>query len=449
MTRHPATLLLLLSLGAAVSCSKQNGGESKSGGSSEKGGGSAKSGSSKGGSAKSGSSAGKKGGQASSGQESGSTQQSSDEKGGPQAADTVNISAEDQQRAGIHVDAVETRSMPRTLSVSGQVQMDEAHTSHVGALADGLITAVNVLEGAVVHRGQTLATLHSHTIHETVGALVQAYAAANRQGSALTFAQQARDRYTHLYTIQAASLEESQRSDQEVQQAKNMLADAQANVRMETEHLSELLQVPPSSITPANLYDRELVPVRSPANGTVIHRNVTVGQVVTTGFESFTVSNLSSVWVYAAVNEHDLSLVHTGASAQVTTEGYRDTVFPGRVTMLGSTLDQTTRTVPVRIAIPNPGTRLRPGMFVSAQIAEPETRTSVFIPEDAMQDINGLQVVFVTADGATFRAQAITVGTRDRGRAEILQGLKPGDHIVTNGAFMVKAEMLKGTMGEG
>ncbi len=456
--RHPISFVLLLCVGA-FGCSKSDSSSSPKGGQgssgSAKGGSSssAKNGSSTNGSGKGGS--GKQGAQNSGGQDSGGQNSSGQEtgaqqdQGGPQATDVVKISAPDQQRAGIHIDQVETRSMPRTLSVTGQVQMDETHTSHVGVLADGPIIAVNAVEGAVVHRGQTLATLHSHTIHETVGALVQAYAAANRQGSALAFAQQARDRYTHLYSIQAASLEESQRSEQEVQQAKNMLADAQANVRMETEHLSELLQVPPSSLTPSNLYDRELVPVRAPANGTVVHRNVTVGQVVNTGFESFTVSNLSTVWISAAVSEHDLSLVRTGATAQVTTEGYRDQVFPGRVILLGAVLDQTTRTIPVRIAVPNPGTRLRPGMFVTAQIAEPQTRVAVFIPEDAMQDINGVQVVFVTEDGASFRAQAIKVGTRDRGRAEVLDGLKPGDHIVTGGAFMVKAEMLKGTMGEG
>ncbi len=370
-------------------------------------------------------------------------------KGGAQANDVVRISAEDQQRAGIQVASVFVQQVPRVLSVAGQVQMDEQHTSHVGAIADGRITAVNVLPGAQVRRGQVLGDLHSHTVHETVGALIQAYAAVDRQRGAVVFAKQAQDRYHHLYSIQAASLEESQRSDQELLQAQKMLVDAEANVHMEREHLSELLQVSPETLTPNNLYDKELIPIRSPIDGVVIARNVTVGQVVDIGFDAFVVSNLSTVWITAAVNEQDVALVRRNAPAQVTLQGYQDRVFRGRVAMIGDVLDPQTRTVPVRVVVPNPGTVLRPGMFASAQIAEPQTRVAIFVPQDALQDINGMKVVFVTRDGTTFKAATVNVGTRSMGKAEIVDGLGPNDHIVVNGAFMVKSEMLKGTMGEG
>lgn len=366
-----------------------------------------------------------------------------------QSADTVKIETQDQQKAGILLAMVETRTMPRYLSVAGQVTMDEQHTSHIGAVADGRVESVSVLPGAIVHRGQTLAHIHSHSVHETVGALVQAFAASDRQRGALTFATQARDRYNHLYSIQAASLEEAQHAEQMVQQSTQDLKNAQANVRMEREHLSELLSVSPESLTPNNLYDRELVPVRSPIEGVVTARQITVGQVVSLGMETFTVSNLASVWVTASVNEKDLSLIHNGAAVNVVSQSFAETVFPGRVSMVGSTVDEQTRTIPVRIDVPNPERKLRPGLFATAQITEPQSRNAVFVPEDALQDINGNQVVFVSADGTSFRSQVVKVGTRSLGRAEIVNGLKPGDHVVTRGAFMVKGELLKGTMGDG
>ena len=386
-----------------------------------------------------------------SGASASSTQDQPDKsaKGGAQANDVVRIPLQDQQRAGIQTAYVLVQRTPRTLSVAGQVAMDEQHTSHLGTIADGRITAVNVLSGASVRRGQVLGSLHSHMVHETVGALVQAYAEADRQRGAVSFAKQAQSRYHHLYSIQAASLEESQRSDQEVLQAQKMLADAEANVHMEREHLSELLQVSPESLNPGNLYDRELIPIRSPIDGVVIARNISVGQVVDTGFVAFDISNLSTIWVTAAVNQQDLALVHQGAAADVVTTGYPDQVFHGRVAMIGDTLDPETRTIPVRVVVPNPATKLRPGMFASAHIAEPATRDAVFVPEDALQNINGMPVVFVTTDGTTFQARTVTVGTRSMGKAEIVEGLKPGDRIVVNGAFMVKSEMLKGTMGDG
>ena len=162
-----------------------------------------------------------------------------------------------------------------------------------------------------------------------------------------------------------------------------MLVDAEANVHMEREHLSELLQVSPESLNAGNLYDRELIPIRSPIDGVVIARNISVGQVVDTGFVAFDISNLSTIWVTAAVNQQDLSSIHQGAVADVVTAGFPDQVFHGRVAMIGDTLDPETRTVPVRVVVPNPGTKLRPGMFASAHIAKPATREAVFVPEDA------------------------------------------------------------------
>ncbi len=398
-----------------------------------------------------GSKAGGKGGDKNGSGASGSTAGEADKtgKGGAQSNDLVKISQEDQQRAGIEVQPVDAQQVARILSVAGQIEMDEQHTTHLGTIADGRIMSVNVSPGMAVHRGQVLGNLHSHMVHETVGALVQAFAAVDRQRGGVVFATQARDRYHHLYSIQAASLEESQRSEQQVLEAKQMLVDAEANVRMEREHLSELLQVPPSSLTPNNLYDKELIPIRSPIDGVVIARNITVGQVVPTGFEAFVISNLSTVWVMAAVNQQDLSLIHTGVNAEVLTQGYPGQTFRGRVGMVGDTLDLQTRTIPVRLVVPNAGMRLRPGMFASAHIAEPSTRRALFVPEDALQDINGLKVVLVTSDGVTFQAKTVNVGTTSMGKSEIIDGLSPGDHIVVKGAFMVKSEMLKNTMGDG
>ena len=365
------------------------------------------------------------------------------------SADTVKIQAADQQKAGIAIAPVETATVPQLLTLNGQVVPNDQRTSHVGVLADGRITTLNVLAGAVVHRGQTIGEVHSHAVHETVGALTQAFAAADRARGAVTFATQARDRYAKLYGIQAASLEEKQKSEQDLLQARQSLADGEANVHMEREHLSELLQVPPASLTPTNLYNRELVPIRSPIDGVVLSRSLSVGSVVNTGTEAYLISDLSTVWVTASANEKDISLLHNGAAADVTTQGFPDVAFTGRVGQIGNELDPQTRTVPVRIVLPNPGQRLRPGMFAAAHIAGSAARTAVFIPEDALQNINGNQVVFLTTDGVTFHPQVVQLGTHSKGRAEIVQGLKPGDRIVVKGAFMVKGELLKGTVGDG
>ena len=378
-------------------------------------------------------------------------------------ADVVKISREDQSRAGIQVSAVTVRAMPQVLSTAAQVAMDEKHTQHIGTLADGRIESVFVLPGDPVRRGQTLATLHSHVVHETVAALTQAFAAVNRQQSAVTYATQARDRYAKLYSIQAASLEEKQRSEQELAQAQKDLIDAQANVHAEREHLAELLQVSPDSLRPGTLLNRELIPVRAVADGTVITRSITPGQVVSTGDEAFVTSDLSTVWVNAAVNEKDVPLIHIGQAAVVTVLSNQGTPVKstatqaddsarslrGRVSMIGDLVDPQTRTLPVRVLVPNPGTVLRPGMFTTAAIEEAATRVAIFVPSEALQDVNGIRIVFVTADGNTFQARAVKTGALSGNLVEVTDGLQPSDHVVVSGAFMVKGELLKGTVGEG
>ncbi len=363
--------------------------------------------------------------------------------------DSVTIESADQKKAGISVAPVEVESLPQVLTLNGEVAVNEQRTSHVGVVADGRVTALNVLPGASVRRGAVLGQVHSHSVHETAGALMQAFAALEHATREVNLATQSHDRYDRLYAIQAASLEEKQKSEQDLAQARQSLADAQANVHMEREHLSELLQVSPQTLTPNNLYDRELVPIRSPIDGIVTSRSLTVGQVVDTGTEAFVVSDLSTVWVMAAANERDISSVRKGANVDVTTQAFPDTPFRGTVEQVGNMLDPQTRTLPVRLVLPNPHYHLRPGMFAAAHIAGSATRQAVFIPEKALQNINGNEIVFLTKDGTTFRPQVVKSGTRSQGRTEIVQGLKPGDRIAVNGAFMVKGELLKSTVGDG
>jgi len=371
------------------------------------------------------------------------------QKAGSVLTDTVRIPPEDQARSGIHFAAVDLRTIPTQLSAVGQVTMDERATEHIGALADGRIVNVSVLPGDTVKRGQVLATLHSHLVHESVAVLTQAFAAVNRQQSAVAFATQARDRYQRLFQIQAASLEERQRSEQELAQAQKDLIDAQANVRAEREHLSELLQVSPSELRPDTLEHWEMVPVRAVQSGVVITRNITPGQVVSIGAELFTVSNLSTVWVNASVNEKDIPTVKIGAATKITIGQDERSPMNGTVSMVGDVVDPQTRTLPIRISVSNPRMRLRPGMFVQTEIAQPQAKPSVFVPPDALQDVNGFSVVFVTRDGQNFQARAVTTGMQRSGMIEVLKGLTSGDKVVTAGAFMVKSELLKGTVGEG
>ncbi len=325
--------------------------------------------------------------------------------------------------------------------------MDEERTAHISPYFDGRVIDVLKYPGEPVRRGQVLAHVHSHSVHETVGALAMDYANQSRAEAALTYAQAKRDRYDHLYGIQAASLEQQQSSSQELVQAQTDVANAHAAVIQEREHLADLLQIEPDRITPATLYTYENLPIESPIAGTVITRSITPGTTLTLGQEAYTVSNLGEVWVMAAVNEADLAFLRLGQRVTVRTQAWPNQTFQGRVTLIGSTLDPATRTIQVRASLSNPGQKLKPNMFATATIDETATRQGLFVPESALQDVNGVPVAFVTPDGTHFTAHTLKTAAPVNGQVEVAEGLRPGDHVAVSGAFMLKSALLKSSIG--
>ena len=362
------------------------------------------------------------------------------------ATDTaITVSSEEQRLGGIRIAQAEVSMVPRTLNVPGQIMMDDQRTAHIAPYSDGLVVDVLKVQGDFVQRGAVLAHLHSHSVHETVGALAVNFDNVTRQQAAVGYATAKRDRYAHLYAIQAASLEQQQSSAQELVAAETDLANAKAAVIQEREHLADILQIEPESITPATLYTYEDVPIKTPLAGTVISRSITPGMAIEPAHEAYTVANLSEVWMVAAVNEAELPHLKVGRHVTVRTDAWPGEVFKGRVTLIGSSLDPATRTVQVRASLANGQNKLKPQMFTTATLDEAETRRAVFLPEGALQDINGIQVVFVTGDGTHFMAQTVKTAAPISGQVEITEGLQAGDHVAVNGAFMLKSDLLKST----
>ncbi len=365
-----------------------------------------------------------------------------------QAPNTIEVSAKGQRLTGIRIAPIETRTVARNLAVPGQIMLDDQRTVHIAPYSDGRVVDVLHNAGDVVRRGEVLAHLHSHAVHETVGALTQDFANVSRAEAALVYAQQKSARYQHLYSIQAASLEQQQTSQQDLVQATTDLTNAQAAVTMEREHLADLLEIQPASITPATLSTYENVPISTPISGTIISRSVTPAMVLEPGTEAYTVSDLHQVWMVAAVSETELAHLHIGQIVTVRSDAWPGQTFPGRITLIGSSLDPSTRTVQVRATLANLRNQLKPLMFTSAAIDEAATRQALFVPEDAIQDINGIESVFITTDGTHFAPRALKTLPAIAGSVEVTDGLRPGERIAVASSFVLKSELLKGTIGE-
>jgi multidrug efflux pump subunit AcrA (membrane-fusion protein) len=150
----------------------------------------------------------------------------------------------------------------------------------------------------------------------------------------------------------------------------------------------------------------------------------------------------------ASVDAATLSKLHVGQTAMVTLPDVPDATYTGKITNLGQEFDPVTRLMQVRIEIRNPDNRLRPEMLASAEFATGTGLPAVLVPQKAIQQVNGQDVVFVRMTADRFRVQAVQTGENVRNNIRILQGLKPGEQVITDGSFIAKSQLLKSTIGD-
>lgn len=189
------------------------------------------------------------------------------------------------------------------------------------------------------------------------------------------------------------------------------------------------------------------VSVPAPVSGVVTSRAVNAGEVVDANKELLRITDLSSVWVIAQVFERDLARLRVGSGASVTSDAFPESIFRGQVTYIDPQFDNTTRTGKVRIELDNPGRVLKLGMYVKVAFGAlgDAERTSPVVPASAVQRISDQDVVFLpTADPVVFALRSVRLGPEVDGRRTVLDGLKVGDRVVTNGSFLLKAAWLKG-----
>src|SRR5258708_7687685 len=180
----------------------------------------------------------------------------------------------------------------------------------------------------------------------------------------------------------------------------------------------------------------------------VLERKVTVGSVVNAGDELCSLSDTRSLWMIAAANEADLAKLGPGQAVRIEVRAYPDREFNGRILKLGEQLDPTTRTLQIRILLPNPQGLLKPEMYATASLPEGEKRSILLLPETAIQDINGVPAVFVRRSATEFEPRAVKTGRHANGEAEITEGLNAGDAVVVKGSFLLKSQLMRRAIEE-
>jgi cobalt-zinc-cadmium efflux system membrane fusion protein len=361
--------------------------------------------------------------------------------------DDIRLSPTAQAQGGIEDIVIKMANRPAMVTATGTLSVNEDRTWHVSSYLLGRVVEVDARVGDVVRAGEVLARMHSHDVHDTRAAYQQAVASLNEAEAQQTLAQKALTRAQNLFRLQAISQGQLDQANADVAKAAAMVQSSAASVQRETTHLTDVLRVP----VDADPKDEraELVPIESPSRGVVLERLVSAGTVVNPGSPVFTISDVSSLWLIAAVNESDVSRVRVGQKVDISVRAFPQRVFAGTTTWLGESLDPTTRTLQVRVLVPNPDGALKPEMFVTARFASATFRPAIVIPEGALQDLNGQSVVFVQTAAETFRPRVVMTGVSQGGQVEITQGLQEGERVVIKGAYGLKSEMLKSSLSEG
>lgn len=190
---------------------------------------------------------------------------------------------------------------------------------------------------------------------------------------------------------------------------------------------------------------RRTLVLRAPVSGYVVEKRVLEGEKIMAGETLYRIADLRAVWVEGEVFEQDLSSVRVGARVTALFQALPGEAFSGRITYLYPTLDPETRTARVRVALPNPALRLKPGMYATLLIAGVARPSAITVPRSAVLATGERSLVFVKRADGMLEPREVTTGATNDERVEIVRGLEAGDTVVRSATFLVDAESNLGT----
>jgi RND family efflux transporter MFP subunit len=328
----------------------------------------------------------------------------------------VQLSAERMQSIGIRTGEVRLKSLRNEIRTVGDVEMNERGLAYVQLRFPGWIQKVYVNSTyQCIEKGQPLFTVYSPDLVATE----QEYLLAKR----------------HQATLGASSVP-------------GVAAGSSALLDAAVERLRRW-QVPQREIEQLESTGqvRQELEVDSPVSGFVTERNALPNQYAQPESRLYTVADLSTVWVYAAIFQNDVAQLHAGDSAAVSTDAFPGRIFSGHVDYIWPQVDMTTRTTRVRLVFANPGLKLKPGMYVNVSIGIALGR-HLAVPASGVLQTGTRAVVFVDHGGGSLEPREVQLGQQAGDEYIVLKGLKEGERIITSANFLVDSEsQLQAAMG--
>jgi cobalt-zinc-cadmium efflux system membrane fusion protein len=338
-----------------------------------------------------------------------------------------NVTLTPAQRQNIHLYTVAQSRFHRTIDASGAVDFDNDQATSVIAAFSGPVSKLLVNPGDKVKKGDALAIVDSADFATAVSTYRKALTTArtNRRLADLE-----KDLVQHRGVAQ-------REEDQAQTDAANADADAEAA-------LQGLLALNVDAKTIADIRQGRSVSkvqsvIRAPIGGTVVEKLITPGQLLQAGTTAcFTIADLSRVWVMAQVSASDMASVHVGDPADVET-GIDGKTLAGTVTNIASLVSPDTRLVAARVEVPNPGALLKKQMYVNVRIHSRQEDNGLLVPVAAvLRDDENLPFVYLSQHDGSFARRRVTLGYRGGDQYDIVDGLRAGDQVVTDGGIFVQ-----------
>jgi membrane fusion protein, heavy metal efflux system len=351
--------------------------------------------------------------------------------GAPASNGVLKVALNSDLQHQIVIKPAERQRLKDVIESTAMVEPDANAVAHITSRISGRVVKLVAQLGQRVKAGEPLVVLNSIQLGEAKTNYIKAK-------SLQDIAKQHLDREEGLYAKKITA-------QKDVLQARADYDTARAQYQAARETLR--LLIPPDQVGRLD-WNASGPPLSefslaSPIDGIVVKRDLTVGSMVDSNVEPITVIDLDKLWVIANVFEHDIATLRRGASASIKVDALPDRKFDGEVTYISDSVDPKTRTVQARIEVPNREHLLKLGMFAHARIESLlGSREVLGVPDEAVFDVGGKQVVFVALGNGRYEPRVVRIGEIGVDLVEVASGLRPGEQVVTRGGLVLKAMML-------
>jgi RND family efflux transporter MFP subunit len=329
-----------------------------------------------------------------------------EQSGGP----TVKIDPTVVQNMGLRTAEVAQGPLEKTVRTVGMLEVPETAQYDVNLKVNGWIKKLYAnQEGMHVHKGDPLFDLYSPDLQVAEEELIGA--------------------------VKSLKSLDPKASDSLRAESQSMVDSAKQKLRLWDVADADIDAIANADKAP------ETVPFRDPADGDVVDKMVVEGSAVQAGMKIMRIEGHTQLWLNAQVYENDMPLVAIGQTVEATVDGVPGKTFTGPITFIYPHLDHMTRTVMVRVTLDNPKHELSPGMYATVNIMTKPIPDAVWVPREAVIDTGTRQIAFVTLEQGHFEPRKVRMGVMgDDDRVQILEGLAPGEMVVTSGQFLLDVE---------